>query len=75
MSVARWLLLVLAAGCFAALRGTHRRRMQAERPRATPRSLQRWEGEGGGVPVGDGRTAASQVHHDDSADPLPRGMP
>lgn len=61
--------------------GRVRRRVGA--PASTPVPLQRWEGEGGGVPVGDGQTAASRVQHDlrtddlpgDGGEPLPRGMP
>ena len=47
----------LAAGCVAGYRRNRSRRLSA-RPRAQPRTLQTWEGEGGAVPVGGSRTAA-----------------
>lgn len=71
MALRHWMLAALAAGCVASVRSSRKRRLQG-RPNAQPRPLQTWEGEGGGVPVGGGETAASRVHH---VDPLPRGMP
>lgn len=56
---------VVALGTLGALLGLGWRcvaQVQAERrstrPRAEPEHLQTWEGEGGGVPVADNRTAA-----------------
>lgn len=40
--------------CFAQVQAERR----TTRPRAEPEHLQTWEGEGGGVPVGEHRTAA-----------------
>jgi hypothetical protein len=49
----------VAAGCYLAhLRAEQRRREQNMRSPANPEPLQTWEGEGGAVPVGGGRTAA-----------------
>jgi hypothetical protein len=53
-------LTALVAGAVVALTQTHRRRRHG-RSHTPPEHLQRWEGEGGGVPVSDGRTAASRV--------------
>jgi hypothetical protein len=50
-------LAALAAGWLAAWRRARARRLAA-RPQAQPRELQTWEGEGGGVPLEDGHTAA-----------------
>jgi hypothetical protein len=56
-----WIALAaLTAGSIAALRSTHRRRMK-DGPPARPEEVERWEGEGGGVPLAGSRTAASQV--------------
>ena len=47
-------LLGLSWRCLAQVRAERR----TARPRAEPEHLQTWEGEGGGVPVDDSRTAA-----------------
>lgn len=51
------LLAGLTYAAWRALRGTHVGR-RGSRPAGQPEDLTRWEGEGGGVPVGGGRTAA-----------------
>jgi hypothetical protein len=55
-------LAALGAGWLASWRRARARRRQAQ-PGAQPAELQTWEGEGGGVPVGAGQTAA-QVRPD-----------
>lgn len=50
-------LAALAAGWLAGWRRARARRRQ-QRPLAQPPALQTWEGEGGGVPVTEHRTAA-----------------
>jgi hypothetical protein len=50
-------LAALTAGWLAGWRRARARRRQ-QRPLAQPHALQTWEGEGGGVPVAEHRTAA-----------------
>lgn len=47
----------LTYAAWRALRSTHTSR-QSAKPARQPEDLTRWEGEGGGVPVGGARTAA-----------------
>jgi hypothetical protein len=87
-TVIRTLLLAGIAGLAWKMVRDDRVRRRVAAPAAAPVPLQRWEGEGGGVPVGAGQTAASRVHpasmsaegaHEDllssGGEPLPRGMP
>jgi hypothetical protein len=87
-TVMRALLLAGIAGLAWKMVHAGRARRRVDAPAAPPVPLQRWEGEGGGVPVGDGQTAASRVHpaalsaegaHEDllssGVEPLPRGLP
>lgn len=55
------LLAGLTYAVWRALRSTHASR-QGARPGGQPEDLTRWEGEGGGVPIGGGRTAASELN-------------
>lgn len=64
-------LIVLAAGALFArwIAGRNRALHHAlDTPAARPEPLNRWEGEGGGVPVGGSRIAA-QVRSDDLLSP------
>ena len=68
-------LIVLAAGALLArwIAGRSRAYQHAqETPAARPEPINRWEGEGGGVPVGGSRIAA-QVRTDDLLSPGPDG--
>lgn len=75
-------LLYVAAGAALVTMGMNAwRRAEAGRhnlPQAKPEPLQRWEGEGGAVPVAANKTA-QQVEPHVSGDPVPgaspRGMP
>jgi hypothetical protein len=62
MSVFRQVIALSMLGGLIALGWRGLARAQADRrstrPRAEPEHLQTWEGEGGGVPVGEHRTAA-----------------
>jgi len=50
-------LVGLAGVCYRSVACVHRTRLQ-KRPQAEPEHIQTWEGEGGGVPVTEHRTAA-----------------
>jgi hypothetical protein len=50
-------LITVAASWLATLGRAHQRRLKAK-PRSKPEHLQTWEGEGGAIPIPDGRTVA-----------------
>ena len=67
-------LAVAAVSGYAAYRRGQQRGSNASNHHSGSEPLQRWEGEGGGVPVSEHRTAA-QVRSDDDSQTLDAALP
>jgi hypothetical protein len=59
----------LVGVCYRSVACVHRTRLQ-KRPQAEPQHIQTWEGEGGGVPVTEHRTAAQVEPTGDPSRPV-----